>query len=122
MFGIGMGELLVILALALVLVGPEDLPKVARWLARALRKTRGIIKDFTASVNMREDIAEVKEAGKMLRETVHEINPVAELTDEIEQVKRETREEIQSLTGLPEMLKKDMASVKLEADNETGNN
>jgi Tat protein translocase TatB subunit len=100
MFNIGMGELLVIVALAMVLVGPSDLPKVTRWIARVFKSIRAAVKQFSEALNLDEDIKEVKEAGKMLRETVHDINPVAEITDEIEQTKRETREAFSVLGDL----------------------
>lgn len=35
MFGIGQGEFIVILLLAVVFLGPQRLPEVARWLAKA---------------------------------------------------------------------------------------
>ena len=34
MFNIGFSELILILLVAFVIVGPKDLPKVARWIAR----------------------------------------------------------------------------------------
>jgi Tat protein translocase TatB subunit len=100
MFNIGMGELLVVLAVAMVLVGPSDLPKIARWIARAFKSIRVAVKQFSETLNLDEDIKEVKEAGKMLRETVHDINPLAELTDEIKETKRETKEAFNVLGDL----------------------
>lgn len=40
MFGIGGMELIVILVIALLVLGPERLPEVARWLARVGRELR----------------------------------------------------------------------------------
>ena len=40
MFGIGTGELVVILVLALLLFGPRKLPEIARSLGRAVREAR----------------------------------------------------------------------------------
>ena len=81
MFGISMSELLVILVLALVVVGPKDLPKVALWLARVLRAIRNMVKEFVSALNIDEEIKEVNEAGKELRETMRDLNPGA-LKDE----------------------------------------
>ena len=101
MFNIGMVELLIVLAVALVVVGPQDLPKVARWLARVLRSIRDMIQQFSSELNIEEEIKEVKNAGEMLKESVRELNPVAELTDEIEKVKEATRAELKGLADLP---------------------
>jgi len=109
MFNIGMVELLILLAVALVVVGPQDLPKVARWLARGLRSLRNMIQEISQDLNIEEDIKEVKKAGDLLKESVREINPVTELTDEIEKVKEATRAELKSLTDLPGALKNELS-------------
>ena len=107
MFNIGLAELLLILVLAVVLVGPQDLPKVTRWLARAFRSMRNTLKEFTASLNIDEEIKDVKETGNMLRETIRDINPVADLTDELQMVKKETQTGIKLFTDLPGAIKKE---------------
>lgn len=48
MFGIGLPELILIMAIALIVVGPEKLPELARSLAKGLlelKKTAGALKD-----------------------------------------------------------------------------
>jgi len=101
MFNIGMVELLILFAVAVVVVGPQDLPRVMRWLAQTLKRIRNMIQEFSSALNIEEEIKEVKEAGAMLKESVREINPVAELTDEIEKVRGLTQADIKSLTDLP---------------------
>ena len=40
MFNIGFAELIVVLMVTFLIVGPKDLPKVARWLARLVKGIR----------------------------------------------------------------------------------
>jgi Tat protein translocase TatB subunit len=59
MFGIGLPELLIILALALIVVGPEKLPDLARSLARGmleLKKTANALRD-----SIQEEVREVND-------------------------------------------------------------
>ena len=50
MFNIGFAELLLVLIIAYVIVGPKDLPKVARWLGRMVRYARQLIKDLKPDI------------------------------------------------------------------------
>ncbi|MDE3115735.1 MAG: twin-arginine translocase subunit TatB, partial [Pseudomonadota bacterium] len=49
MFDIGWSEILVVLVVALVVVGPKDLPRLMRTLGRWVRKARGMADQFRAS-------------------------------------------------------------------------
>jgi Tat protein translocase TatB subunit len=60
MFGIGMTELLVIFAIALVVLGPKKLPELARSLGRGLAEFR------RASSDLRREFLDVQEEGRTL--------------------------------------------------------
>lgn len=45
MFNIGFSELLLVLLVAFLVVGPKDLPKVARWLGRTVKKSRRLLNE-----------------------------------------------------------------------------
>ena len=55
MFGIGLPELIVIFVLALLVLGPERLPEVARMVGRAYGQLRRASEDFQRTI--RQDIA-----------------------------------------------------------------
>ena len=75
MFDFSFGELAVIGAVALVVIGPERLPKVARtagaMVARMKRYVAGVKADIQREVeldNLRQIEAEMNEAGRSLRQ------------------------------------------------------
>jgi Tat protein translocase TatB subunit len=55
MFGIGFPELVMILAVALVVLGPQRLPEVARMLGRAYAQLRRASEEFQNTI--RQDLA-----------------------------------------------------------------
>jgi Tat protein translocase TatB subunit len=55
MFGIGLPELVVILAAALIILGPQRLPEVARMLGRAYAQLRRASEEFQQTI--RQDLA-----------------------------------------------------------------
>ena len=73
MFDIGMGEMAVVAVVALVVIGPKDLPVVLRQAGRWVRKARAMAADFQSGVEeiMRE--AELRE----MRDQIAKANPSA---------------------------------------------
>ena len=62
MFGIGSTELLVILVVALLVLGPKNLPKIAQTLGRAMGEFRKVSTEFQRTLNT--EIAFEEEAEK----------------------------------------------------------
>ena len=62
MFGIGSTELLVILVVALLVLGPKNLPKIAHTLGRAMGEFRRVSTEFQRTLNT--EIAFEEEAEK----------------------------------------------------------
>ena len=50
MFGLGPGELVIILALALLIFGPKKLPEIGRSIGSAMRELRRASNDFMSAV------------------------------------------------------------------------
>ena len=51
MFGIGSTELLVILVVALLVLGPKNLPKIAHTIGRAMGEFRRVSTEFQSTLN-----------------------------------------------------------------------
>lgn len=63
MFGLSWIELFIILVVALLVIGPDKLPEVARGLGRVIRQFQRIINDVRNSINMDEFEANVRESS-----------------------------------------------------------
>lgn len=68
MFGIGSTELLVILVVALIVLGPKSLAGVSRALGRAVGEFRRVSTDFQRTLNVEAAEEEAREAAKKRQE------------------------------------------------------
>lgn len=89
MFDIGWGELLVIGIVALVVIGPKDLPKVLRALGKMTSNLRSMASEFQGQFNeaMREaEVADLKaQAEKLASDAKYTIqNPLQSITSEVQ--------------------------------------
>jgi len=70
MFGIGMPEMILILAVALIVFGPKKLPELAKSMGRALGEFKRATSDLKESIQAETGLDEVR---KSLRETDQEL-------------------------------------------------
>ena len=68
MFGIDTGELLIIALVALVVIGPKDLPKVMRTVGGFVGRARGMARHFRSGIDTMMREAELEEMEKKWRE------------------------------------------------------
>jgi sec-independent protein translocase protein TatB len=87
MFGIDSGELLIIAVVALVVIGPKDLPRVMRAIGNFVGKARGMARHFRSGVDnmMREsELAEMEQKWKEDNERIMREHPLLPSTAEPE--------------------------------------
>lgn len=69
MFGMGMGELLLILVVALLVVGPDKLPNAARAIGKGIRDFRKHTQELQSTLEQDEKLGEaVRELKSALRD------------------------------------------------------
>jgi len=81
LFNVGFAELLLVLIIAYVIVGPKDLPKVARWLGRMVRRARQLIREIKDEVGWDEMVSETADVRKDIDNAVKDADISAELKD-----------------------------------------
>ena len=79
MFGIGLPEMILIMALALIVVGPDKLPDLARSVAKGvleLKKTVSALKEDLADENPFDAVKpELEEAADSIKKQLGEVTP-----------------------------------------------
>jgi sec-independent protein translocase protein TatB len=68
MFGVDSSELAVVAILALIFIGPKDLPKVMRTVGYWVGRARGMARHFTSGIENMIREAELEEMEKRWRE------------------------------------------------------
>ena len=68
MFGVDTSEFIVVAILALIFIGPKDLPKVLRTIGYWVGRIRGMAHHFTAGIENMVREAELEEMEKKWRE------------------------------------------------------
>ncbi|MFP3869516.1 MAG: Sec-independent protein translocase protein TatB [Syntrophobacteria bacterium] len=74
MFGIGMPELLLILAIALVVVGPRKLPELARALGHGIAEFKKATNELKETLDSNATISEVRQTIDQAREELADVN------------------------------------------------
>jgi Tat protein translocase TatB subunit len=78
MFGIGLPELIIIMVVALVVIGPKKLPDLAKALGKGMAEFRKATEDIKESLDLEEDLEDVK--GE-LADAIGDVNRPLEMED-----------------------------------------
>ena len=68
MFGMGMPELMLIMAVALVVIGPKKLPGLAKSIGRAMSEFKGATRDFKRSIDLDSDLPDARDSMNNLKD------------------------------------------------------
>jgi sec-independent protein translocase protein TatB len=96
MFDVGLTELMVIAVVALVVIGPERLPKVARTAGLLLGRLQRYVSDVKSDINREIQLDELK---KMQQEMTDQVtNLQASVTHEMREVDSSVNKAVEPLT------------------------
>ena len=73
MFDIGFSELMVIGVVALLVIGPEKLPKVARTLGHLLGRAQRYVNDVKSDINREMQLDELKKLQSQVTDSAREL-------------------------------------------------
>lgn len=97
---IGFPELIILAVLALIVVGPEDLPKLMRGLGRFMSKIRGMAQEFKDAFTEMGEASEMAELKREIEE-LKEMGKLSNLTDgNLKDDMRKIDDEIREATSL----------------------
>ena len=99
--GLSVGEIIVILIVGFLIIGPKDLPKIARFLARCYKYVLNLTDGARKMLNLDEELESVTKLTNDVTQTIKAANPVA-------QVKKQQAEIDESLRSI----QMDMRAVK----------
>ena len=99
MMGIGPVEILVILVVALLVIGPEKMPELARALARVMRDLRGAMDEVRGQFEdlTREDLLDTKEIDDYYRGTIDSVKSSMEPPADIKDAGKEIEDTIKQI-------------------------
>ena len=121
MFDVGFWELAIIAAIALLVIGPERLPKAARTVGLWVGRARRMVTDVKADIDreIREgDLAELKKAGEELKKTQSALESAgAEIIEDSELGElKKTGEELKAAKSEFESVGEELKTAKSEAE------
>ena len=112
MLNMDFGEIVLILLVAFLVVGPKDLPKVARWLGRMVKKARVMLKEFKKEVGWDDIVGDLSSTATDVKSTLKE----ADLRAQFQGVTKDVNKSFGGIKSDIEQMDKEMkAEAKKDA-------
>ncbi len=100
MLDIGLSEMMVIGVVALVVIGPERLPKVAKTVGHLVGRMQRYVADVKADINREVEMSELKDLKKTMDDAASTMNTAMSAhADEISDEIRKTEQEFSRLSN-----------------------
>jgi sec-independent protein translocase protein TatB len=88
--GVGFPEFLIVCVVALVVIGPRDLPKLARMAAGYIKQARGLAREFQKSFDEMGRTLELEELRKEV-DALKRGDPLKDVTNELKALERDIK-------------------------------
>jgi len=72
MFGMGMPEIIVILAVALIVLGPKKLPEIAKSLGRGIAEFKKATQEFKENIDVDNDLREARDTLREVKDDLED--------------------------------------------------
>src|SRR5258706_15209031 len=95
MFDIGFSELLVIGIVALIVIGPEKLPRVARTIGHLAGRLQRYVSDVKADINREIELEELRKMRDSMQQAASDIN--SNVSAELHKTEQELNQTVESV-------------------------
>lgn len=99
MFGIGIPELIIIMVIALIVIGPSKLPELAKALGKGMAEFRKATQEIKDSLDLDEDIKEIKNE---LVDSISGLDKALDVDEEVESGDKDTAPPEEEESAAPE--------------------
>ena len=129
MFDLGWQEFMLIALIALIVVGPKDLPRVIRAVSQGIRRVRGVAREFHSSLEEVAREAELDDIRKQARDLANEgldeslrkdLDPMGEIEHSIRDAQRQFNDANSAIGAAKRELKSGIAKAQEPAADAVG--